>query len=437
MSEQTRQGQNGMTTTLFTNARLIDPEAGTDGPGWLLIEGGVIAARGTGEDRPQAETVIDCAGQCLAPGIVDIGVKVCEPGERHKESYRSAGLAAAAGGVTTMATRPDTLPAIDTPEVLEFVARRANEAAPVNVLPMAALTKGRAGAEMVEIGFLMDAGAVAFTDCDHVVRDTKVLARALSYARSLGALVIGHPQDPGLSAGAAATSGKFASLRGLPAVSPMAERMGLDRDIALLEMTRARYHVDQITTARALPALQRAKRNGLDITAGTSIHHLTLNELDVADYRTFFKVKPPLRSEEDRQAMAEAVREGVIDIISSMHTPQDEESKRLPFEAAASGAVALETLLPAALRLYHAEALDLATLWRALSLGPARRLGLDCGRLAKGAPADLVLFDPGKPFILDRFALRSKSKNTPFDGARLQGRVSATYVAGTCVYEAP
>ena len=426
-----------MTQTLFTNARLIDPEAGTDAPGWLLTRKGVIAARGTGDEMPQAESVIDCAGQCLAPGIVDIGVKVCEPGERHKESYRSAGLAAAAGGVTTMATRPDTLPAIDTPEVLEFVARRANAAAPVNVLPMAALTKGRAGREMVEIGFLMDAGAVAFTDCDHVVRDTKVLSRALSYARSLGALVIGHPQDPGLSAGAAATSGKFASLRGLPAVSPMAERMGLDRDIALLEMTQARYHADQITTARALPALARARRNGLDITAGTSIHHLTLNEMDVADYRTFFKVKPPLRSEEDRQAVIEALREGLIDIISSMHTPQDEESKRLPFEEAASGAVALETLLPAALRLYHAEALDLPTLWRAMSLNPARRLGLACGRLAQGAPADLVLFDPGKPFILDRFALRSKSKNTPFDGARLQGKVTATYVAGTCVYEAP
>ncbi|SEL96574.1 dihydroorotase [Roseovarius azorensis] len=424
-----------MTRTLFIDARLIDPEAGTDAPGWLLIDKGVIAGRGA-EGAPQADTVVDCGGHCLAPGIVDIGVKVCEPGERHKESYRSAGLAAAAGGVTTMATRPDTLPAIDSPEVLEFVARRANEAAPVNVLVMAALTKGRQGREMTEIGFLMDAGAVAFTDCDHVVTDTKVLSRALSYARSLGALVIGHPQDPGLSAGAAATSGKFASLRGLPAVSPMAERMGLDRDIALLEMTGARYHADQITTARALPALQRAKRNGLDITAGTSIHHLTLNELDVSDYRTFFKVKPPLRAEEDRQAVIEALREGLIDTISSMHTPQDEESKRLPFEEAASGAVALETLLPAALRLYHAEALDLPTLFRAMALNPARRLGLASGRLAVGAPADLVLFDPHKPFVLDRFALKSKSKNTPFDGARLQGRVLATYVAGTVVHEA-
>ena len=425
-----------MTQTLITNARLIDPEAGTDAAGWLLITEGMIARTGTGKPPACTGTVVDAGGKCLAPGIVDIGVKVCEPGERHKESYRSAGLAAAAGGVTTIVTRPDTLPAVDSPETLEFARRRANEAAPVHVLPMAALTKGREGREMTEIGFLMDAGAVAFTDCDHVVTSTKVFSRALTYARALGALVVAHPQDPGLSEGAAATSGKFASLRGLPAVSAMAERMGLDRDIALLEMTGARYHADQITTARALPALERARKNGLDITAGTSIHHLTLNELDVADYRTFFKVKPPLRSEGDRQAVVEAVRTGLIDTISSMHTPQDEESKRLPFEEAASGAVALETLLPAALRLYHAGDLDLPTLFRSMALNPARRLGLASGRLSEGAPADLVLFDPDAPFVLDRWALNSKSKNTPFDGARLQGKVVASYVSGDAVFEA-
>ncbi|MDC0739103.1 dihydroorotase [Cognatishimia sp. SS12] len=419
---------------LFTNARLIDPEAGTDNAGSLLVENGVIVDLGPNVAMPARAEVIDCAGKCLAPGIVDIGVKVCEPGERHKESYRSAGLAAAAGGVTTMVTRPDTEPAIDSPETLEFVTRRANEAAPVNVVPMAALTKGRAGREMTEFGFLMDAGAIAFTDCDNVVTDTKVYSRALTYARSLGALVIGHPQEPILSKGAASTSGKFASLRGLPAVSPMAERMGIDRDIALVEMTGVKYHADQITTARALPALQRAKANGFDITAGTSIHHLTLNELDVADYRTFFKVKPPLRGEDDRLALVEAVKSGLIDIISSMHTPQDEESKRLPFEEAASGAVALETLLPAALRLYHAEQLTLPELFRAMTLNPAKRLGLPSGRLSAGAPADLILFDADAPFVLNRFELKSKSKNTPFDGARMQGKVLATYVAGQAVY---
>ena len=426
-----------MTDLLLTHARLIDPEADSDAPGWLHIRDGVIAASGNGAAPQDVEQVLDCQGKCLAPGIVDIGVKVCEPGERHKESYASAGRAAAAGGVTTMITRPDTTQAIDSPESLEFVARRAQADASVLVRHMAALTKGRQGREMAEIGFLLDAGAVAFSDCDAVTRNTKVLSRALTYARSLDALVMLHPQEPVLSDGAVATSGKFASLRGLPAVSAMAERMGLDRDIALIEMTGVRAHFDQITTARALPALQRAKRNGLDVTAGISIHHLTLNEMDVADYRTFFKVKPPLRAEDDRQAMIEALRDGLIDVICSMHTPQDEESKRLPFEEAAAGAVALETLLPAALRLYHAEALTLPQLFRALSLAPARRLGLAAGRLAAGAPADLVLFDAHAPFVLDRFKLHSKSKNTPFDGARMQGRVLATFVAGARVYGEP
>ncbi len=422
-----------MTQTIFLDARLIDPE-GSESEGALLVRDGQIVAMGPDVQADGPSDVIDCGGKCLAPGIVDIGVKVSEPGERHKESFRSAGLAAAAGGVTTMVTRPDTLPAIDTPETLEFVTRRANEAAPVRVLPMAALTKGRDGREMVEIGFLQDAGAAAFTDCDAVVTNTKVFSRCLTYARALGALGIGHPQDPGLSAGAAATSGKFASLKGLHAVSQMAERMGLDRDLAVAEMTGVRYHADQITTARALRRLERAKAAGLDVTSGVSIHHLTLNELDIGDYRTFFKVKPPLRSEEDRRAVVEAVASGLIDVISSMHTPQDEESKRLPFEEAASGAVALETLLPAALGLYHAGDLTLPQLFRALAFNPANRLGLPSGRLSPGAPADLVLFDPDAPFVLDRSKLNSKSKNTPFDGARMQGKVQGTWVGGARVF---
>lgn len=424
-----------MTDTFFANARLIDPAALTDQPGALLVRDGKIAQVFEGPATPpKSANVVDCGGYCLAPGIVDIGVKVSEPGERHKESFRSAGRAAAAGGITTIVTRPDTLPAIDTPETLEFVERRAQLDAPVHVLPMAALTKARLGREMTEIGLLQDAGAVAFTDCDRVVSDTKVFSRALTYARSLDALVIAHVQDPGLSEGAAVTSGKFASLRGLPGVSAMAERMALDRDIALLEMTNARYHADQITTARALPALERAKRNGLQITAGVGIHHLTLNELDVADYRTFFKLKPPLRSENDRLAVVQAVADGLIDIISSMHTPQDEESKRLPFEEAASGAVALETLLPAALRLVHAEMIDLPRLFRALSLNPSKLLRRQTGRLQADAPADLVVFDPDAPFQLDRSKLLSKSKNTPFDGARLQGKVHSTWVDGQRVW---
>ncbi|WP_055084627.1 dihydroorotase [Jannaschia donghaensis] len=417
-----------MSATLLTNARLIDPVSGTETLGDLRIEGGRIT------DPGPAGTVIDCRGKCLAPGIVDVGVKVGEPGERHKEGFRSAGAAAARGGITTMVCRPDTIPVIDSPEMLEHARSRAARAS-VRVHHMAALTRGRGGAEMVEIGFLRDAGAVAFTDGTHVVRDTRVLSRCLTYARSMGALVIGHPQDPGLSAGACITSGKFASLRGLPGVSPLAERLGVERDLALAEATGAAYHLDQVTCAAALPAVRRAKAAGVDVTAGTSIHHLTLNVLDVADYRTFFKVTPPLREEEDRLALADALADGTIDIMGSWHTPQDEESKRLPFEQAASGAVGLETLLPAAMRLVNAGHIDLAGLWRALSLNPARRLGLEGGTLEVGAPADLVLFDPHAPFVLDRWTLASKSKNTPFDGARMEGRVLTTWVGGRIVHD--
>lgn len=420
--------------TLIRNARLIDPEAQSDTSGAVVIEGGQIVDVLHATPEGEFATVIDAKGACLAPGMVDWGVKVSEPGERHKESFRSAGRAAAAGGVTTIVTRPDTQPAIDTPEVLEFVARRASADSIVRVVSQAALTKGREGREMTELRFLMDAGAVAFTDAFRVVADTRVYTRALTYARGLGALVVGHVQEPSLSHGAVATSGKFASLKGLSAVPALAERMALDRDIALIELTGARYHADQITTARALPALERAKKNGRDITAGVSIHHLTLNELDVADYRTFFKLTPPLRSEDDRMAMVEAVASGLIDVVGSFHTPQDEESKRLPFEEAASGAVGLETILPAVLRLYHAGHLTLPQIFRATALNPARRLGLPGGRLARGAPADLVLFDPDAPFVLDRARLQSKSRNTPFDLARLQGRVRGTWVGGARVW---
>ncbi|MEL6689342.1 MAG: dihydroorotase [Pseudomonadota bacterium] len=420
---------------LFTNARLIDPEAGTESKGSLRISGGKIAEVLT-DSAPDASgaQVIDAGGMCVAPGLVDIGVKICEPGERHKESFRSAGLAAAAGGVTTIVTRPDTLPTIDTPEALEFQTRRAAEAAPVHVAPMAALTKGREGKEMVEIGFLKDAGAVAFTDCDRVVENTKVFSRALTYAKSLDALVMAHVQEPGLSHGAAATSGPRASRMGLPGVSAMAERMGLDRDIALIEMTGAAYHADQITTRRALPALERAKANGLNVTAGVSIHHLTLTEAAIEEYRTFFKVKPPLRAEEDRAATVAAVASGLIDVVSSMHTPQDEESKRLPFEEAASGAVGLETLLPAMMGLVAAGELTLPQVFRAAALAPAQRLGLPGGKLSVGAPGDVILFDPDAAFTLDRTTLLSKSKNTPFDGAEMRGRVAGTWVEGHRVW---
>ena len=415
--------------TLLTNAKVIDPVTETISDGEVMFEDGIIIPKET------ADETFDCQGQYISPGLIDLGVKVGEPGERHKESYKSAGVAAAAGGVTTIITRPDTNPAIDTPEVLEFIRRRAQEVCPVNVFHMVALTKERAGREMTEIGFLQDAGAVAFTDFTNVVKNSKILLRALSYAKSLDALVIGHPQDPDLSDETSATSGKFASLRGLPSVTPLAERMAVDRDMALVELTGVQYHFDQITTARSIPALETAKKNGHKITAGTSIHHLTLNEFDIADYRSFFKLNPPLRSENDRLAIIDAVNSGVIDVISSFHTPQDEESKRLPFETAAAGAVGLETLLPASLQLFHNQSVGLEKLIKTMTLNPALLLGLPGGRITPGAPADLIVFDADIPFILDRETLKSKSKNTPFDGHKLQGKVRRTIVAGKTIFE--
>tara|TARA_B100000963_G_scaffold346331_1_gene351425 strand:- start:703 stop:1962 length:1260 start_codon:yes stop_codon:yes gene_type:complete len=414
---------------LLKNALLVEPDLNRVVEGNLVIRNGFIDRKDL-----RADAEIDCNGKFVAPGIVDLGVKVSEPGESHKESYESAGKAAAAGGVTTIITRPDTKAAIDTPETFDFVKKKGNEDCIVNVFHIAALTKERKGREICEIGMLSDAGAIAFSDCDNVMQDNKIFSRVLKYASELDTLVIGHPQDKSLTQGAVSTSGKFATLKGLPSASPIAERIGLERDLALVEMTNAKYHFDQITTISSIEVFRRAKKSGLDISAGTSIHHLCFNELDIADYKTFFKIKPPLRSENDRLATIEAVRDGTIKIISSMHTPQDEESKRLPFEDAASGAVGLETILPAMLRLYHSDHLKMDQIFNAISLNPAKRLGLACGSLKHKKRADLIIFDADKPFILNRELLHSKVKNTPFDGQKLQGQVLRTFVNGIEVF---
>ena len=419
--------------TVLANAFLIDPEAETERPGWLRVEDGIIAECGEGPP-PEDPDRVDCGGLPLAPGIVDMRVFVGEPGARHRESYRSAGQAAAAGGVTTIVAQPDTDPPLDDPALLQFALARAREVSVVNTRAMGALTRGLAGREMTEQRFLLDAGAVALTDGDRAVADARLLRAIMAYATSTGALVVHHPQEPALSRGTCATSGEFASRLGLPSVPAIAERMGLERDLALVEATGCRYHAGQLSTAAALAPLARARAAGLDVTAAVSMHHLTLNEFDIADYRTFFKLAPPLRPETDREAMVEALAAGEIDVVVSSHLPHDEEAKRLPFEEAATGAVGLETFLPAMLRLYHARRLTLPQLFQRAALAPARRLGLPAGRLAPGAPADLVLFDPDRPFVLDRWRLRARSKNTPFDRTRMEGVVLGTWVSGRRVF---
>lgn len=421
-----------MTPLHLINARLIDPATDYDGPGALRIENGVIAEVIKGNSPPVPG--IDCRGLPLAPGIVDMRVFVGDPGARHRESFRTAGAAAAAGGVTTIVTQPDTDPPLDDPALVQFVRTRGREDARVRVETMGALTRNLAGSEMTEQQFLLDAGAVALTDADHAVADAKVLRACMTYSRSTDALIVHHVQEPSLSRGTCATSGEFAARLGLPTVPAIAERILLERDLALVESTGARYHADQITTEAALAPLTRARDIGLRATSSVSIHHLTLNEFDIADYRSYFRLTPPLRSEADRLAVVDAVSAGLIDCIVSNHLPQDEEAKRLPFEEAATGAVGLETFLPAMMRLVHAGQLDMLTLFRAASRNPAKILGLAGGSLTPGTPADLVWFDPDAPFMLDRETLRSRSKNTPFDRALMQGRVLGTWVGGERVF---
>lgn len=427
-----------MTRTAFVNARLIDPASGLDAAGSLLVEGGKISDLGPRlfNDAPPSDAeIVDCKGLVLAPGLVDMRVFTGEPGSEHRETLESASLAAAAGGVTTIIVMPNTDPVIDEPSLVDFIRRRAAATASVNVLPMGALTRGLAGEVMSEIGLLKEAGAVAFTDGDRTIANARLMRRALAYASTFGALVVAHAEDPDLSDGAAMNEGEFATRLGIPAVPSAAETMIVERDIRLVELTGARLHIAQISCRASLEVVAKAKAGGLPITCGVSAHHLALNELDIGTYRTYHKVKPPLRSEADRAAMVEGVAEGIIDVIVSSHDPQAADTKRQTFAQAAFGAIGLETLLPAALGIYHNGLADLPRILATLTSAPARILDLDAGRLAKGAPADLALIDPDEPFVLDATKLRSRTRNTAFDGRRFQGRARMTYVGGRRIFD--
>ncbi|MBN9566032.1 MAG: dihydroorotase [Alphaproteobacteria bacterium] len=425
--------------TAFRNARLIDPAAKLDAAGGLLVEDGIIRDVGANlfkDGVPGDARIVDCGGHVLAPGLIDMRVFTGEPGSEHRETLESASNAAAAGGVTTMVVMPNTDPVIDEPSLVDFIRRRAAATAQVRVLPMAALTKHLAGEVMTEIGLLLEAGAVAFTDGDRSLANARVLRRALSYAATFDALVVGHAEDPFLSDGTAMNEGEYATRLGVPAAPTLAETIIVERDIRLVELTGARYHFGQISCRASLDAIAAAKARGLPVTCGVSAHHLSLNELDVGAYLTFRKVKPPLRSEADRAAMVEGVASGVIDVIVSSHDPQAADTKRQTFGEAAFGAVGLETLLPAALALYHNGHADLSQVLNTLTAAPARILGIDGGTLKKGAAADLVLFDPDRPFVVDADALHSRAKNTPFEERRFEGRVLQTFVQGRCVFNA-
>jgi dihydroorotase len=425
--------------TVFINARLIDPASGRDEPGGVLVADGKIVDLGSHLRRnaPEGAEVIDCDGHVLAPGLIDMQVFTGEPGAEHRETLKTASLAAAAGGVTTIVVMPDTNPVIDQVALVDFIQRRARDNAVVNVHTMAALTKGLEGQEITEIGLLKRAGAIAFSNGKNSVANTRVMRNALLYAKDFGALIVHHTEDPYLTEGTCMNAGHVADRLGLLGAPKAAEIIMLERDIRLVEITGGRYHAATISCRESLDIIRHARARGLPVTCGASINHLTLNENDIGPYRTFFKLRPPLRAEEDRAALVRGLAAGDIDVIVSSHDPQDADVKRRPFAEAADGAIGLETLLSAALRLHHHEGVSLMVLLRAMTINPARLLGLPSGRLQKGAPADLVLFDLNQPWVVDREMLRARSKNSPFDESTMQGRVLLTMVEGETVYRYP
>ncbi len=426
-----------MTKPIFiTNAKLIDPAKSKVETGAILFTDKILDV-GNVTSAPDGAEIIDAGGAHVAPGLIDMRVTIGEPGAEHKETFKSAGRAAASGGVTTMVMMPHTTPVLDDQSLIDFVLRRGvDRSGGVHILPAAALTKHLDGELMTEIGLMAEAGAAYFTNGDKPITSSRVLRRALSYASAFDALIAHRPEDPFLAEGGVMHEGDLAARLGLPGIPAAAELIMAERDLALAELTGGRLLLDMLSAAMTLPALKRAKERGVKAYASVNVHHLVLNEQDVDGYRTFAKLSPPLRSEEDRKALVQAVSDGLIDVIVSGHDPQHAEEKRLPFEEAAFGAVGLETLLPAALTLAHNGDVSLNTLFRALTLRPAELMKLPQGRLAKGAPADIILIDTGTPFRLDSDKLKSKSNNSPFDEKLLQGAVKRTFISGKTIFPA-
>lgn len=421
----------------YLNARLLDPASGRDEKGHMLIVGGEIAAIGPDifpRGAPDRTEIVDLDGLCVAPGLIDMHAMVGEPGMEHKESFESAAAAARAGGVTTLCTMPNTDPVIDNVALVEYVLRRANEGSDVHIRPFAAATQGMEGQQLTEFGLLKAAGAVAFSDSNKAIADATVMRRALSYGTAFDALIVQHCEEPSLARNGSMNEGELSMRLGLTGIPVAAETIMLERDLRLVELTGGRYHAAHLTTRQSLEAMRRAKADGLEVTCGTAPHYFALNENEVGAYRTFAKVSPPLRSEDDRRAVVEAIRDGTIDVISSGHTPEDPEAKRQPFEQAAFGAVGLETMLAVGLQLHMSEGVPLLTVLACMTCNPARLLRLDCGVLAVGRPADLVVFDPDAPWVVDAKKFRSKSKNSPFDERPLQGHAVRTVVEGRTVF---
>lgn len=423
-----------MPELLFANARLLDPAGGTDAPGSLLVRDGVILDQGTNLGRPDGAEIIDCAGQCLAPGLIDMRASLGEPGAEHRETIASAALAAAAGGITTVAALPDGTPATDDPALVRLFSARGAETGSLDILPYGAITRGCRGTDLSELGLLAEAGAVAFSDGAHAIAEARLMRLALSYSRAFGRMIVQHPEEPSLAAGGAATEGELATRLGLPGIPAAAEEILVARDIRLAALTGGHLHFAHVSTGAALALIRRARHDGIAVTCDTAPPYFDLNETAIGDYRTYAKLSPPLRAEEDRLAVVAALADGTIDAIASDHAPRDADDKRLPFAQAAAGGSGLATLLVLVLAQVHNGSLNLLAALDMVTARPARLLGSPAGRLAKGAPADLVLFDLDRAWRIEAGKLPGKAQNTPFDNRAVEGRVNATYKAGKKVF---
>ena len=418
----------------ISNTRLFDPASNLDEIGNILFNEEGIIACGKDIPLPQDVTTIDGTGLVTTPGLVDMQVFIGEPGGEYRETLATASQAAAAGGVTTMIMMPDTQPVIDDAALVDYISRRARGTALVNVHPMAGITKGLDGEMMNEFGLLHEAGAVAFTDGSRSVMNARIMQKAMSYAANFNALIMHHAIDTNLVGEGVMNESELAIRLGLSGIPVISETIMIERDIRLVEATGARYHIAQISSRKSIDIVRQAKDKGLPVTCGVSSNHLMLNQNDVENYRTFAKLMPPLRTEEDRQALIEAIADGTIDVIVSGHNPQGEDAKRRPFGEAEFGSIGVETLLAAGLTLHHEVKVPLTRLIEGMSTTPARLLGLSAGTLSIGHPADLILIDIDAPWIVDADNLHSRSRNAAIEGRKVQGKVTETIVSGKTVF---
>jgi dihydroorotase len=418
--------------TLFTGVRIVAD--GIDLHGDLLIRDGIIADFGPSLGRPDGVEQVLEDGAVLCPGLVDIRVALGEPGFEYRETIASACAAASAGGVTTLAALPDSEPAIDDPALVHMLITRGRETGAVTIMPYAAATTGCRGEALAELGLLREAGAVAFTDGTRAIASSGLMRLVLSYARGFGARIVQHPEDPSLARGGSATEGELAARLGLPAIPAAAEAILVARDISLARLTGGAVHFAHVSTKEALELIRRAKGDGLHVTCDTAPPYFDLNETGIGDYRTYAKLSPPLRREDDRLAVLAGLADGTIDAIASDHQPRDADDKRLPFAQASAGGVGLATLLAVTLAHVHNGELSLNAAIALLTSRPAELMGADAGRICKGAAADLCLFHPERIWKVRAGSLPGKAQNTPFDGRALEGTVLGTWKAGSRVY---